>query len=105
MQLKFFNWEAQDSDRIKENGSEQDRIGPWPHSASSIFSIQRKKVIKSDNGGPTSGNGAGTGETLLLIQPWSNSWRATLVICDCDKQTKGFPCTDQLWPQVEKLCS
>lgn len=28
MQLKFFNWEAQDSGRPWEKGSEQDKNGP-----------------------------------------------------------------------------
>ena len=64
MQLKFFNWEAQDSGQLKENGSEQDRNGPWPHSASSIFGIQRKKVIESDSGRPVSGS-------------WCRLWRNT----------------------------
>lgn len=70
MQLKHFDWAAQDSARPWKNGSKQDWNGPWPQSASSLFVTQWKEdVIKDDNGGQISivVNIAGSGERLLLI--------------------------------------
>lgn len=45
MQLKLFNWEAQDSGRPRTKGSEQDRNGPWPHPVYLTLS-ERKLSLK-----------------------------------------------------------